>query len=102
MIVTCVHVYVKSEFIDDFIAATTENHVESVKEEGNLSFDVLQNDEDSSKFMLYEAYISEDAAALHKKTPHYLKWRETVTEMMAKPREGVKHKVVCPKTAEQW
>ncbi len=102
MIVTCVHVYVKTEFIDQFIAATTDNHNESVKEEGNLSFDFLQNDEDPSRFMLYEAYISEAAAALHKTTSHYLKWRETVAEMMAKPREGVKHKVICPKTPEQW
>ncbi len=99
MIVTCVHVYVKPEFIDEFIATTTNNHNESVKEEGNLSFDVLQNDEDPSKFMLYEAYVSEEASALHKNTQHYLKWRETVAEMMAGPREGVKYKVICPKNS---
>lgn len=102
MIVTCVHVYVKPEFINDFIEATILNHNESVKEEGNLSFDVLQDDENPAKFVLYEAYVSEESAAKHKETAHYKDWRETVANMMAQPREGVKHKVICPKTPEQW
>ena len=102
MIVTCVHVKVKTEFIDDFVKATVENHYESIKEEGNLSFDILQEDGNPSKFLLYEAYASEEASAKHKETKHYLKWRETVAHMMAEPRQGIKHKVICPKTPEEW
>jgi len=96
MIVTCVHVHVKEEFVDDFIQATIENHENSILEPGNMRFDVLQSEEDPTKFLLYEAYETEEAAAAHKKTDHYLKWRETVAEWMAEPRKGVKYKAIRP------
>lgn len=96
MIVTTVIVYVKEEHIEDFIKATIANHTESVKEPGNLRFDVLQCTDDPTRFTLYEAYESDDAAKAHKNTAHYLKWRETVESYMAKPRQGIPHKVVAP------
>ena len=102
MIAYCVNVYVKKENVGDFIAATIENHKGTIQEQGNMRFDVLQRGDDSSKFMLYEVYESEEAVSEHKKTPHYLKWRETVTGWMAKPREGVSHAVICPKDRSLW
>lgn len=89
MHVTLVHVYVKPESIDAFIEACRLNHEGSVAEPGNRRFDVLQDADDPTHFVLYEAYASADDAAAHKQTPHYLAWRETVADMMAKPREGV-------------
>lgn len=89
MQVTIVNVHVKQEHIQDFIAATQKNHDASVKEEGNLRFDVLQSSDDASRFVLYEAYINPDAAVAHKDTAHYLAWRETVADWMASPREGL-------------
>ncbi|MEF8984188.1 MAG: antibiotic biosynthesis monooxygenase [Bacteroidales bacterium] len=97
MIATLVHVYVKEEYIDQFIEATIENHQASVQEPGNLRFDVLQDDQNPAKFVLYEAYESEEAAAAHKQTDHYKKWKETVADWMDKPREGIKHQIVAPK-----
>ena len=102
MIVTTVHVWVKKENIDDFIKASKENHNESVKEPGNLRFDLLQDANDSSKFVLYEAYDSEESSLAHKSTPHYLKWRETVADWMEKPREGIKHNIICPIDKIKW
>ncbi len=102
MIVTCVSVHVKSEHVDAFIQASMENARNSVQEPGNLRFDVLQCAEDSTRFMLYEAYESEDAAAAHKQTPHYLQWREDVAPWMAQPREGVKHNILFPTEKAQW
>lgn len=96
MVVTCVHVHVKKEFIDDFIRASVENHVASTREPGNLRFDVLQSTEDPAKFLLYEAYKSPEDAANHKKTGHYLKWRETVADWMAEPRKGIPYKSIKP------
>ncbi|RAW03518.1 antibiotic biosynthesis monooxygenase [Pseudochryseolinea flava] len=96
MFVTIVHVYVKREFVQDFIAATKINHEQSVKENGNLRFDILQDAQDSNKFVLYEAYASEASVAAHKETSHYLQWRDTVAPWMEKPREGVKHKMLFP------
>lgn len=102
MIVTCVNVWVKPENVDDFIKASVANHTQSIKEEGNLRFDVLQNNADPSRFTLYEAYASEEAAAFHKTTAHYNTWRETVAPWMAKPREGLAHSVIAPADISLW
>ena len=55
MIVTTVIVFVKPEHIQDFIEASIVNHLGSLKEPGNMRFDVLQSRDDPSRFMLYEA-----------------------------------------------
>jgi autoinducer 2-degrading protein len=102
MIVTCVTVYVKHDHIDEFIAVSMENHENSVKESGNLRFDFLQSADDPCRFMLYEAYESEEAVLAHKTTGHYLKWKQTVELWMAKPREGVKHRVLAPTERSKW
>ncbi len=102
MIVNCVHVWVKKDHIEDFIAATRKNHQGSVEEPGNLRFDVLQLLEDPTRFLLYEAYESEEAAAAHKETSHYLEWRETVADWMEKPREGISYRVICPEDRSLW
>ena len=96
MIVTLVHVFVKPEFIDAFIEATRINHENSIKEPGNLRFDILQDDQNPGKFILYEAYAHAEAVAAHKGTQHYFTWRDTVAPWMEKPREGVKHKLLFP------
>jgi len=102
MIVTFVHVWVKEPFVEEFISVTVENHVNSVKEPGNLRFDILRDAENLAKFVLYEAYESEEDAASHKSTTHYLKWRDTVADWMAQPRQGIKHHIVCPVDKAQW
>jgi len=96
MIVTIVHIDVKPEYIKSFIQATTENHLESVKETGNLRFDFLQKENQPARFVLYEAYEDANAAAAHKETAHYLKWRETVAPWMANPREGIRYTGLQP------
>lgn len=95
MVVTIVHVYVKPENIDAFIEASTINHNNSVKEQGNLRFDLLQDANNPAKFVLYEAYENDETAAAHKQTAHYLEWRETVAPWMDQPREGIKHIGIC-------
>ena len=96
MIATLVHIWVKPSYIDAFKEASIKNHLASIKEPGNLRFDVLQDDEDTAKFVLYEAYESEAAAAVHKDATHYKGWRETVAEWMAQPRKGKKHEILAP------
>lgn len=88
MQVTIVHVWVKQGRVDDFLAATRSNHLGSVAEAGNRRFDVLQDAKDPAHFVLYEAYATAEDAARHKKTAHYEAWRDSVAEMMARPREG--------------
>jgi (4S)-4-hydroxy-5-phosphonooxypentane-2,3-dione isomerase len=96
MVLTCVHVYVKKEFVNDFIQATLKNCQETRKEKGNIRFEILQLDDFSQKFVLYEAFESEEAAAFHKTTPHYLIWRDTVQDWMEQPRQGIHYHVIEP------
>lgn len=96
MITTCVDVYVKEEFIQDFIVATEKNHKGSVAEAENFRFDIIQSNDDPCHFVLYEVYKSAEGVAAHKETEHYLEWRDTVAEMMAKPRQGNKFTMLFP------
>lgn len=102
MIVTTVEIHVKENRIDDFIRATLENHSASIKEPGNLRFDVLQSMDDPARFTLYEAYDSRESADAHKKTRHYLTWRETAESMMDGPRKGIPHRVIAPQEKSLW
>lgn len=97
MHVTIVHVQVKPEHVQDFIAACRLNHEASVREPGNRRFDVAQSAEDPSRFILYEAYVDTEAAAAHKKTAHYLQWRDNVAPWMAVPRLGVPYTGLFPR-----
>ena len=96
MYITIVHIEVHPDYLDSFIQASTENHLESVKEPGNLRFDLLRSEDDPARFVLYEAYVDEASAAAHKETTHYLKWRETVAPWMEKPREGIRYTGLQP------
>ena len=99
MHVTLVHVHVKPEHLERFVAATRRNHDGSVREPGNLRFDVLQSEDDPTRFVLVEMYRDGEAAAAHKATPHYLAWRDAVAEWMATPREGRRYRVLAPEPA---
>jgi quinol monooxygenase YgiN len=86
MLIVHIQVHVKADCVEAFRAATIENASESVKEPGIARFDVVQQTDDPTRFVLVEVYRTADAPAKHKETAHYAKWRDTVTPMMAEPR----------------
>ncbi len=96
MLVVHVHVHVKPEFIEAFRRATVENARNSVQEPGVARFDVLQNADDPTRFLLVEVYRTPDDPARHKETAHYQIWRDTVVDMMAEPRTSVKFANIFP------
>jgi len=100
MLVAIVHAHVKPEFIESFKAATLDNASNSVNEPGVARFDVYQQSEDPSRFSLVEIYRSEEAPARHKETAHYVRWRDTVAEMMAEPRIRITYNIVYPPVSE--
>ena len=102
MHVTLVHVHVKPERVEEFVAAIRRNHEGSVREPGNLRFDVLQSAEDPTRFVIYEVFRSAEDVAAHKKTAHYLAWREEVEGWMASPREGKTYRALAPEDPERW
>lgn len=96
-----VHVTVKPEYVEAFKQATIENATNSVKEAGIARFDVLQQTDDPTKFILVEVYKTAQAPGVHKETPHYKRWRDRVMQMMAEPRQGIKYTNLFP-DEEKW
>lgn len=91
MLIAVVQVHVKPECVEAFKAATLDNATHSVREPGIARFDVVQQADDPTRFLLIEVFRSEDAPAAHRETAHYLRWKDAVTDMMASPRVNVKH-----------
>jgi len=99
MFVTLVHVHVKPEHLEAFVDATRANHEASIREPGNLRFDILRSVEDPTRFVLYEWFLDEAASAAHKTMPHYFEWRDAVTDWLVEPRYGVRYEGLFPETA---
>jgi quinol monooxygenase YgiN len=100
MLVVHVHVRVKPECVEAFRTATLANAQASVKEPGIARFDVVQQADDSTRFVLVEVYRNEQAPADHKATAHYAAWRDAVASMMAEPRSSAKFANVFPGDSE--
>ncbi len=96
MYVVCVTVFAKPESREAFVEATRDNHLNTRQEAGNVRFDVLQAEDDPNRLFLYEVYRTKDDFASHQQTPHYLRWRSVVADMMAQPRQGVRHHNLFP------
>jgi len=96
MIATSVYVHVKEDHIEAFKEAILANHRGSVQEPGNIRFDVLQAEDDPSRFMLYEVFESEEAIQAHRESDHYLTWRDTVETFMADKRQAQRYEILAP------
>lgn len=96
MFIVHVFVHVKEDQVEAFKAATIENAQNSVQEPGIARFDVIQEQDDPTRFVLVEVYRTAEDPARHKDTTHYLKWRDTVADMMAEPRTAIKYGNVYP------
>ena len=96
LLVVHVHVHVKPESVEGFKQASLDNASASVKEPGVARFDVIQQNDDPTRFILVEVYKYAEAPAEHKQTAHYQKWRDTVAGMMAEPRQAVKFSNLFP------
>ena len=96
MLVVHVQVHVKPDCVEAFRDATLENASKSVQEPGAARFDVLQQSDDPTRFVLVEVYRTADDPARHKETTHYQTWRDTVAEMMAEPRSSTRYDNVFP------
>jgi quinol monooxygenase YgiN len=94
-------VHVKPECVQAFRQATVENARQSVQEAGIARFDVLQQPDDETRFVLVEVYRTADDRARHRETAHYRTWRDAVADMMAEPRAGVTYSNVFPDDA-RW
>ena len=99
MIVVHVRVHVNSQSVEAFIEATVENARNSLREPGIARFDLVQQTDDPTRFVLIEVYRDEAATKAHKETAHYAKWRDTVAPMMNGPRTSTKFSNLFPEDA---
>lgn len=99
MLIIHVYVRVKTDQIDAFRAATLENAQQSVREPGVVRFDIIQQEDDPTRFVLVEIYRDAEAPAAHKATQHYAAWRDSVAAMMAEPRRSTRYLAVFPELA---
>lgn len=96
MLIVHVQIQVKPDQVEAFQAASIENSRQSLQEPGIARFDLLQQQDDPTRFLLVEVYRTAEAPAAHKQTAHYQKWAETVAGMMAVPRSSLKFSRVYP------
>ncbi len=96
MLIVQVMVHVKPEHLEVFKAATLDNARHSVHEPGIARFDVIQQADDPTRFMLVEVYRDAEAPARHRETAHYAAWRDTVTDMLAEPRTKMQYANIFP------
>ena len=99
MLIVQVFVHVKPDSVEAFRAASLENARHSVQEPGVVRFDVIQQEDDPTRFALIEIYRTPEDPARHKETAHYAAWREAVEPMMAEPRHSLKYRPLFPEAA---
>ncbi len=96
MLIVHVHVYVKPDRVAEFASASAENASHSIREPGIARFDVVQQGDDATRFVLVEVYRTAQDPARHKETSHYRAWRDAVADMMQEPRTSIKYVNVFP------
>jgi len=96
MLIVHVHVHVKEDKVEEFKKISIENAKNSLGEPGIARFDVIQRNDNKSKFILVEVYKNPEATAKHKETDHYKKWKNAAANMMVEPRFSVKFTNLFP------
>jgi (4S)-4-hydroxy-5-phosphonooxypentane-2,3-dione isomerase len=100
LLVVHVDIAVVPDQLQGFLDATEENAMASRKEPGVVRFDVLSDRDDPTHVVLVEIYRDEAAAAAHKDTGHYQRWRDIVAQMMARPREATRYVNTSPEDSD--
>lgn len=98
MFVQIVRINVKPDRVQDFIDAFRINYEGTIREPGNLHFDVLQDPQDETRFTIYEVFRSAQSVDDHRKTEHYKKTVALLEDIMTGPRTKEIFDVVMSQT----
>ncbi len=101
MLIMIVAIHIKPEYVEAFKQASVLNAIQSIKEAGVVRFDVIQQNDDPTRFALVEVYRDGEDTAKHKETAHYKAWKEAAEPMMAEPRTRAEYSPVFP-AIEGW
>lgn len=97
MHIVVVSIHLKPGNTERFAALTRENIRETLQESGVVRFDLLQQADDPSRFVLFEVYRKQEDHAAHKLTPHYHAWSLAAEPLMAEPRSRTIYSSVFPR-----
>lgn len=100
MIIVHISVHVKSDKVEDFKEVTLKNARNSIQEPGIVRFDIIQQEDDPTRFLLEEIYSNSDAIAKHKETIHYAEWRDAAEPLMSEPRKKITYIKIFPDNKE--
>jgi quinol monooxygenase YgiN len=96
MLTVHVSLRVKPDCVESFRRISLENARCSLQESEVLRFDVLQQIDDTARFLLVEVYRSEEGPTLHRQTAHFEKWRSQAEPMLAEPRTRTLYDTLLP------
>ena len=96
MFIVHVFIHVKAEQVEAIKAASLENAKNSLQEPGVARFDLIQQADDPTRFVLVEVYRTPEDAPKHKESAHYNRWREVAEPMLAEPRSRIIYSNVFP------
>jgi autoinducer 2-degrading protein len=102
MLILHVDIRVLPDHVEEFIEATRKNAYASMLEPDVLRFDVVQDRDNPTHFVLIEVYRNKSGHAAHKQTPHYEVWRDTVADWMAEPRTAIRYRPIKPTRPRAW
>ena len=96
MFTVLVFIHVKPNKLEEFKQVSIYNASNSIKEPGIARFDVIQQQDDPTRFVLVEVYRDDDAPARHRQTEHYERWRSAVEEMLVEERSRMVYDNLFP------
>ncbi|MFZ5856594.1 MAG: putative quinol monooxygenase [Chloroflexota bacterium] len=95
MLIQVVYLEVQPEKREAFLAEARANVQASRAETGVMQFDLLQQNDDPTRFMLYEVYRDEAALEAHRHTPHFQRWAEQGVPLLTGERVRVLYREVA-------
>lgn len=98
MLILHVFMHIKDEYVKKFRIASLENVEKSLEEPEVANFEIIQQKDDSTKFLFMERYYTEEGQLKHRETEHFKKWKEETKDMFAEPYTFIKYKDVNWKT----
>jgi quinol monooxygenase YgiN len=101
MIISHVYIHVKPDQVETFKAAAMDNARGANQEPGVISFEVVQQEDDPTRFVLLEVYRDAEAREAHFQTEHFQKWRKIVPDVIAEPNSAHRYVPVYP-AVEKW
>jgi quinol monooxygenase YgiN len=87
--VLAVNIRIKPENVDAFMKGVLENAMNARKEPGCRQFEVLVDQQDRTKVMLFEVYDDEKAFEAHQQTPHFKKYLAEAVPLLASRERSV-------------